>query len=49
MGLSIDWSREFATCDVDYYKQQQMLFLDFLGKGSDLSQAIPRSTGTRST
>ncbi|MEM7215939.1 MAG: leucine--tRNA ligase [Pseudomonadota bacterium] len=30
MGLSIDWSREFATCDVDYYKQQQKLFLDFL-------------------
>jgi leucyl-tRNA synthetase len=30
MGLSLDWSREFATCDVDYYKQQQALFLDFL-------------------
>jgi len=28
MGLSIDWSREFATCDVDYYHRQQMLFLD---------------------
>ncbi|MGN6550405.1 MAG: leucine--tRNA ligase [Pararhizobium sp.] len=33
MGLSLDWSREFATCDVDYYKQQQHLFLDFLEKG----------------
>ncbi|MCI5077513.1 leucine--tRNA ligase [Oricola sp.] len=32
MGLSIDWSREFATCDVDYYHRQQMLFLDFLDK-----------------
>mgnify|MGYP000179840148 CR=1 FL=1 len=32
MGLSIDWSREFATCDVDYYHRQQMLFLDFLEK-----------------
>lgn len=33
MGLSIDWSREFATCDVDYYGQQQALFLDFLKSG----------------
>ncbi|MDJ0613074.1 MAG: leucine--tRNA ligase [Rhizobiaceae bacterium] len=30
MGLSIDWSREFATCDVEYYGQQQKMFLDFL-------------------
>ena len=30
MGLSLDWSREFATCDADYYAQQQKLFLDFL-------------------
>ncbi len=30
MGLSLDWSREFATCDVEYYTQQQHLFLDFL-------------------
>ncbi|MDP7227530.1 MAG: leucine--tRNA ligase, partial [Alphaproteobacteria bacterium] len=28
MGLSLDWSREFATCDVEYYRQQQKLFLD---------------------
>ena len=33
MGLSLDWSREFATCDVEYYQQQQALFLDFLEKG----------------
>lgn len=33
MGLSIDWSREFATCDVDYYHRQQMLFVDFMAKG----------------
>ncbi len=33
MGLSIDWSREFATCDVDYYHRQQMLFLDLMEKG----------------
>jgi leucyl-tRNA synthetase len=33
MGLSLDWSREFATCDVEYYQQQQHLFLDMLEKG----------------
>jgi leucyl-tRNA synthetase len=33
LGLSLDWSRMFATCDVDYYGQQQALFLDFLEKG----------------
>jgi leucyl-tRNA synthetase len=33
MGLSLDWSREFATCDVEYYHRQQMLFTDFMEKG----------------
>jgi leucyl-tRNA synthetase len=33
MGLSIDWAREFATCDPDYYRHQQKLFLDFYAKG----------------
>ena len=33
MGLAIDWSREVTTCDVDYYKHQQKLFLDFLKAG----------------
>jgi leucyl-tRNA synthetase len=33
LGLSIDWSREFATCDPEYYAQQQALFLDFLKAG----------------
>jgi leucyl-tRNA synthetase len=33
IGLAIDWSREFATCDVEYYHQQQKLFLDFLEAG----------------
>ncbi|MFW8635899.1 leucine--tRNA ligase [Cribrihabitans pelagius] len=33
LGLSLDWSRMFATCDPEYYGQQQSLFLDFLEKG----------------
>ena len=33
MGLSLDWSREFATCDPAYYGHQQKLFLDFLKAG----------------
>jgi len=33
MGLSIDWSREFATSDSEYYGQQQRLFLDFMQSG----------------
>ena len=30
MGLSLDWTREFATCDPEYYGHQQALFLDML-------------------
>jgi len=33
MGLSIDWSREFATCDPEYYGQQQAMFIDFMEAG----------------
>ena len=33
LGLSIDWSREFATCDPEYYGQQQAWFLKLLGRG----------------
>ncbi|HRJ69366.1 MAG TPA: leucine--tRNA ligase [Beijerinckiaceae bacterium] len=33
MGLSLDWSREIATCDPAYYRHQQAMFLDFLESG----------------
>mgnify|MGYP006420592407 CR=1 FL=1 len=33
MGLSIDWSREIATCDPDYYKHEQAMFLDLVDAG----------------
>ncbi|HEV7264037.1 MAG TPA: leucine--tRNA ligase [Falsiroseomonas sp.] len=33
MGLSLEWAREFATCDVGYYGKQQKLFLDFWKAG----------------
>ncbi|XDZ71912.1 leucine--tRNA ligase [Alphaproteobacteria bacterium LSUCC0744] len=33
MGLSYDWSREFATCSPNYYKHEQKMFLKFLEAG----------------
>jgi leucyl-tRNA synthetase len=33
MGLSLDWSREIATCDPGYYRHEQAMFLDFLEAG----------------
>ncbi|WP_296574040.1 leucine--tRNA ligase [Phreatobacter sp.] len=33
MGLSLDWSRELATCDPSYYRHQQKLFADFMRAG----------------
>ena len=33
MGLSIDWTRELATCDPSYYRHEQEIFLDFLAAG----------------
>ena len=33
LGLSIDWDKEISTCDENYYKQQQTLFLYFFRKG----------------
>ena len=33
LGLSIDWNLEISTCDKDYYKHQQELFIDFYNHG----------------
>ena len=33
LGLSIDWDLEISTCDEEYYKHQQSLFIDFFNKG----------------
>ncbi len=33
MGWSLDWTREFATSDPEYYGQQQSMFIDFMEKG----------------
>ena len=33
MGLSLDWSREFATCDPSYYRHEQAMFIDFMDAG----------------
>ena len=33
LGLSIDWEREISTCSPDYYKHQQIFFLELFDKG----------------
>ncbi len=33
MGFSYDWDRELATCNVEYYKWEQLIFLQMLEKG----------------
>ena len=33
LGLSIDWDREISTCSEDYYKHQQLFFLEMYNKG----------------
>ena len=33
LGLSIDWDKEISTCEKEYYKHQQALFIDFYNQG----------------
>jgi leucyl-tRNA synthetase len=48
LGFALDWSRELATCEPEYYGQEQALFLDLYAAGL-VYRKSRRSTGTRST
>lgn len=41
MGFSYDWDRELATCDADYYKWNQWIFLKMMEKGLAYKKASP--------
>ena len=45
MGLSLDWSREVATCDPSYYRHEQAMFIDFMQAGLRLQRASPHGLG----
>ncbi len=42
IGLSYDWSREFATCDAEYSRWEQLIFLRMLEKGIGLQKNLER-------
>ena len=41
LGFSYDWEREFATCDVEYYKWEQWIFLKMFEKGLVYRKSAP--------
>ncbi|MCL4473645.1 MAG: leucine--tRNA ligase [Actinobacteria bacterium] len=41
LGVSIDWSRELATCDPEYYKWTQYFFLRFYERGLAYKKEAP--------
>lgn len=41
MGFSYDWDRELATCDADYYKWNQWIFLKMMESGLAYKKASP--------
>jgi leucyl-tRNA synthetase len=44
-GLALDWSREFATCDVEYYTTSRRLFLDLYEAGLVYAQGVRGELG----
>ncbi|HDQ40394.1 MAG TPA: leucine--tRNA ligase [Desulfonatronum sp.] len=43
MGYSLDWRRELATCQPDYYRWEQLFFLKFLEKGLAYRRKAPQN------
>jgi len=41
LGFSYDWEREIATCDVEYYKWEQWMFLKMFEKGLAYRKSSP--------
>ncbi len=41
LGFSYDWAREFATCDVSYYRWEQWIFLKMYEKGLVYRRSAP--------